>query len=383
MLKLDALLWIDLVTNGYWLLSFGYLVLFPSLGYFWFKKEKETDLPTPLPPLSLVVAIRNEAANLPALFAQISQLTYPSLEVLFVNDNSEDSSPQMLKQTVDEAQALGKDWKLLHSQGQGKKAAISTALTVAKGTLIATTDADCAFGANWLERLAAPFSDDKIQMVAGPVMINPHPNYIFSTFQQVESVSILLVTRFCFSLDIPLMCSASNMAYRKSAFEQVNGYVGNLQFLSGDDEFLLKKVAGAFGNNSVKYLHQPELFVTTAPQSSWSSFISQRARWASKWRLHDFGHMLIAALSGLMLLLYMLSPALLFLGKAGWQAFTGLWILKILAEFWVVAGVLKQFKIPLTLGQMIIASFIHPFYAFATAMSISSNGWEWKGRKQA
>jgi len=382
MLRLDALLWINLLTQAYWLLSFGYLLLFAALGYFWLRKEQESVPLSPLPPLSLVIAIRNEAANLPALFQHLHQLSYPSLEVLLVDDHSEDESMQLLHQAIHDALVAGKDWRLLQATGQGKKAAISTALAVAKGEIIVTTDADCSFGTDWLERLTAPFTDEKTQLVAGPVMTSPHANYIFNAFQQVEWTSILLITRLSFSIGTPFMCSAANMAYRKSAFARINGYEGNGQFLSGDDEFLLKKIIHTYGQDAVKYKHQSQLLVTTQPQANWTAFLSQRARWASKWRRHDFGHVLIAAMPSFLLLLYLLSPLLLFLGKMGVLTFGGLWVLKILSEYWVVAAVLRSFNIRLTLVQMAVSSCMHPFYALATALALSQKNWEWKGRKQ-
>ncbi|MDP2187714.1 MAG: glycosyltransferase [Sphingobacteriaceae bacterium] len=383
MLKLDALLWINLLTQAYWLLSFGYLLLFATLGYYWLRKEQDYAPLSPLPPLSLVIAIRNEAANLPALFQHLHQLSYPSLEVLLVDDHSEDESLQLLQQAVQDALVAGKDWRLLQATGQGKKAAISTALAVAKGEIIVTTDADCSFGTDWLERLTAPFTNDKIQLSAGPVMSAPLPEYVLNTFQQVDWASILLVTRLSFSIGSPFMCNAANMAYRKSAFEQVNGYHGNNHFLSGDDEFLLKKIISTYGKASAKYSHQPQLLVRTQPQKSWAEFLSQRARWASKWRSHDFKHVLVAAMPSFVLLLYLLSPFLLLLGKAGGLAFAGLWVMKIVSEYWVVAAVMRSFGIRFNLAQMIIASCMHPFYALATALTIGQKNWEWKGRKQA
>ncbi len=382
MLKLDMLLWMDLVITGYWLLSVGYLALFAAMGYFWLRKEKEIMQIVPQPHISLVIAIRNEAANLPALFRHLHQLSYPKVEVLLVNDHSEDESLQRLQQAVQEALAAGKDWQLLASTGIGKKAAISTALAVAKGEIIVTTDADCTFGKDWLEKLTAAFADENTQLVAGPVMTSTHPLYFFNAFQQVEWTSILLVTRLGFSIGLPFMCSAANMAYRKSAFDQVNGYVGNGQFLSGDDEFLLKKINEAYGKEAVQYVHKPQLLVTTKPQESWNAFLSQRARWASKWRRHDLGHLFVAAFPFLMLLCFLLSPSLLFLGSEAQLAFAGLWVIKILSEYLVVSKVLHQFSIKLSLAGMAVSSFIHPLYALATSLNMVNQNWEWKGRQQ-
>src|SRR5690606_11701449 len=92
---------------------------------------------------------------------------------------------------------------------------------------------------------------------------------------------------FMFSRGQALLCSGANLAYRKSAFEGVEGYSGNENYASGDDEFLLKKVIQEYGKNAVHYLHGVEVLVMTKPLKSWDELVWQRVRWASKWRAHQ------------------------------------------------------------------------------------------------
>ncbi|MEM7512978.1 MAG: glycosyltransferase family 2 protein [Bacteroidota bacterium] len=47
--------------------------------------------------VSILVPVRNEAENLPALFKQLSSLNAHQLEVIFLNDHSEDASEKLLK----------------------------------------------------------------------------------------------------------------------------------------------------------------------------------------------------------------------------------------------------------------------------------------------
>jgi len=382
MVQLLPLSWVEIVLALYWTLSVGYLLLFAAFAYFWFGTKEKIGVPKVLPGVSLVIAIRNEQANLAALFAQLNQLNYPQLEVLLVDDQSEDGSVALLQQAAEQAQAAGRHWQVLQSTGSGKKAAISTALAVARGELIVTTDADCGFSPDWISGLIAPFYDQNIQLVAGPVMTTPHPHYYFSAFQQVEWSSILLVTHMSFRTGVPFMCSAANMAYRKAAFEAVNGYTGNGQYLSGDDEFLLKKITKKYGKTAFRYLNSQKLLVRTMPQPHWKAYLTQRARWASKWRLHNLGHILLALVPFALQLSFLASPFLLWLGTAGALTFVLLWACKWVAEYLVVRPILRSFGYGLTLSGSLFTCVIHPIYAMATAIWTLSGRWEWKGRKQ-
>ena len=60
---------------------------------------------------------------------------------------------------------------------QGKKAAITKGISMAKGELIVTTDADCIMGKDWLKAITAHFENPKIQLVTGPVSYNRKSNW--------------------------------------------------------------------------------------------------------------------------------------------------------------------------------------------------------------
>jgi hypothetical protein len=115
----------------------------------------------------------------------------------------------------------------------------------------------------------------EVHLVAGPVISSGQSGF-FDRFQQIEWASILLVTQAGFSLGNPIMCSAANMAFRKSSFLQVNGFEGNDHIPTGDDEFLLKKTVRHFGAVSARYMNDRNVLVKTRPHAKWSELFSQR-----------------------------------------------------------------------------------------------------------
>ena len=75
----------------------------------------------------------------------------------------------------------------------------------------------------------------------------------------------------------------ANLAFRKSAFVEVDGYAGNMDIPSGDDEFLMRKISGRFPG-SIRFLNSADAVVSTRPQESVGAFFAQRLRWAAKWK---------------------------------------------------------------------------------------------------
>jgi cellulose synthase/poly-beta-1,6-N-acetylglucosamine synthase-like glycosyltransferase len=175
------------------------------------------------------------------------------------------------------------------------------------------------------------------------------------------------------------MCSAANMAYRKKAFLEVEGYEGNEALLSGDDEFLLKKMVHTYGVDAVVYLNQNLVF--TQPQASWASLFSQRIRWASKWKSHQsLAHVLSAVFPVAVQLVFLSSFFLLFLGIPGVLVFASIWILKFYFETYTLGNVLRNFGIRPHIIWFLMTGIVHPMYVLVSAFGTLFVKFEWKGR---
>jgi cellulose synthase/poly-beta-1,6-N-acetylglucosamine synthase-like glycosyltransferase len=326
--------------------------------------------------VSLLIPFRNEIGNLPSLVNEVQKLQPSIYEVILVDDHSEDESRKFLENAFQDLANI----TVLKSKGLGKKEAISLGVSIASGEIICCSDADCRFNENWIESITKPFQSESVQLVAGPVISSYSTSFFFS-FQQIEWGSILLVTNYFFTKSNPLMCSAANMAYRKSAFEAVNGYQGNLDQPSGDDEFLLKKIAEKYPKGSCVYVIKPGALVYTESQKNWPALVQQRIRWASKWRAHQsVTHSFSAIFSFLVQLVWLASFLLLFQGATGMIVFWIVWILKILAEQNALAKPLKTYLIRQKLLNFICTSFLHPIFVLTVGFAALRGKFSWKGR---
>jgi len=103
--------------------------------------------------VSVIIAFRNEAKNLNALLNSLVNQNMPESlhEIILVNDHSEDDSTQIIKPFIEQYKNL----KLIEPGNgfTGKKAAIRKGISLAKGTFIVTTDADCIVKPDWLRTL--------------------------------------------------------------------------------------------------------------------------------------------------------------------------------------------------------------------------------------
>ena len=105
--------------------------------------------------LSIVIPARNEAENLPALVAAIEGVldATGAMEVIVVDDGSTDATPAVLEDL-----ASGRPWliSLALDRPAGQSAALGAGIRAARGSLVATLDADLQNDPADLARLCAP-----------------------------------------------------------------------------------------------------------------------------------------------------------------------------------------------------------------------------------
>lgn len=131
---------------SYILLGFLLLRWMVGLGNVLFPATIPKEIPSIFPLVSILIPVRNEALNLPALFEQLSALTYPHLEIILLNDQSEDETASIL------AEFSRKDPRFRHLDGAtlpsgwlGKNWACHQLAAEASGAYFLFMDADICY----------------------------------------------------------------------------------------------------------------------------------------------------------------------------------------------------------------------------------------------
>ena len=191
--------------------------------------------------VSVIVAVRNEEANLPELLARLSDQDFPKtlFEVIVVDDHSTDNTRALLSSSSQNELSL----KVLRlPEGiTSKKKAIEAGIQAASGELIITTDADCRMGISWISAYASFYEQTGAQFIAAPVKMEGHLS-LRDIFQSLDFLAMQTITGASVNNRLHSMCNGANLAYTKKAFTDVNGFEGIDEIPSGDDMLLMHKI---------------------------------------------------------------------------------------------------------------------------------------------
>lgn len=328
--------------------------------------------------ISVVVACRNEAKTIGNLLDHLLAQQYPAdkLEIIIVNDNSTDNTVSIVN---DKIRASTFRCTLIYSSGKGKKAAITDGVSLAQGSVILTTDADCTPGDNWVQVVNRSFHTEAIKMTFGPVKIKSDAT-LFADMQAIEFASLVGSGAATTGLGFPTMCNGANLAFRKEAFIEVKGYSGNEHIASGDDEFLMRKVEASFPG-SIRFNHDRESIVSTVPQSTLYGFLQQRIRWASKWKQHDSTNSkLLAVFVFVFNLSMILLPVFVLAGDISVYSMLALWVMKAVIEGIFLWRVTAWLGIRWSMLAFLSLQVVYSVYAVGVALIALIKKAEWKGR---
>jgi poly-beta-1,6-N-acetyl-D-glucosamine synthase len=324
--------------------------------------------------ISVVVPFRNEESSMAALIASLSVQTYPDFEVLLVDDASSDRSVAIAEAATE------KDARfiLVRAGGTGKKHALASGIALAKGNVIVTTDADCVVPERWLEVINDAFRSPDTTLAFGGVRVDAR-NTFLGELQKTEFFSVLGTGISCFSLGYPVYCNGASLAFRKSVYTSVNGYEGNMHIASGDDEFMLRKVATAFPG-TLTFLRDEESVVSTTAAANVNDFLQQRLRWASKWK-HNDGAMprLLASFIAIFQLAVLAAWSLLFSPEYSRTA-VFLLLTKFVLEYVFILNVSQFLGQRLKVLPFVVLQFLYPFYVLFIGLFSLFAGYSWKGR---
>lgn len=333
--------------------------------------------------ISILIAARNEADNILSVLSDFQAQTYPSdlYEVIVIDDHSEDKTTKLVRE-FQENSPMKLKLLTLGEFETGKKSAINLGVSNAAGKLIVTTDADCRMGESYLEILEGFYREKDLKMITGPVALTAIDR-LFEKMQQIEFASLTGTGACSLQLGIASMCNGANLAYEKSVFEEVDGFAGNEQVASGDDEFLYHKVAALYPSK-VAFLKNSGAIVYTAARETLGEFMQQRRRWASKWNYYNsvwpkvLAVFVFAANFGMALSVFILP----FVNSNHIWNLSSFMLLKLILEFVVLREIIRFNKTEFSLSAFVVLQLIYPLYVSYFAINSKSGSYLWKGRKQ-
>ena len=326
--------------------------------------------------VSIVVAFRNESANLVNLLKALTEQNYPErlYEVIMVDDHSDDGSDVLVR---DHCEQHANFRYLINGLGlTGKKAAIRTGVFSSKNDLIVTTDADCTMGPEWLKTIAAFYQSENPDMIIGLVHTDS-PSGFLRQFNEAEFSALIASGAGAAAIGYPIYCNAANLAFKKSSYINFRDPIMH-SVASGDDTFLLHHLIKS-GKKTV-LLKSSDALVNTQLPKNWLSFLQQRIRWASKSRYYRNIHTICAALLVFgMNLLIIWSVYLLFARQYQWL-FPVLFAIKFFADYLLADSYYKFLSKRIMPGWFFLYSIFYPLFTVIVAFAGFAGNYSWKGR---
>ena len=358
-----------------------YLLLIGSFVYGFDKVTdfKLEDIP-PKTKFSVIIPFRNEADNLPLLLASISRLNYPKtmFEIILVDDGSEDDSVEKIKNCNLKGFniSLVKNIRVSNSP---KKDAITLAINQSKYNWIVTTDADCNLPKYWLDTFDNYIQNHNPKLLIAPVTLETVDSF-FKRFQLLDILSLQGVTIGGFGINKPFLCNGANLAYHKDVFNEIKGFEGNLHMASGDDIFLLEKVI-KLDKNSVHYIKNAAIVVTTKPELTFKNLKSQRVRWAAKTSNYNNVFSKLTAIAVLFMNALLVCLPLLYLAQiVSLKTLVYTYAIKFLIDFLLIFKTARFFEQGHFLSSYFLSCLLYPFFSIYVAFISVFTGYKWKDR---
>lgn len=249
------------------------------------------------PPVSVVICAKNEAENLRQNLKVVLIKQYKHYEVIVVNDQSDDNTPDILVQYYKRNPNLKivnipKDEQKLFA---GKKYALMKGIEAATYDTIVVTDADCRPATiYWLTKLVGAYlKETKIVLAHSP--FEKRDGFLNKLIRYENFITALQYFGFA-KLGLPYMGVGRNLSYKKDLFHSFKGFDKTKDIPSGDDDLFVNAVAT--GKNT-EVCTDKDAFTYSQPETTFIGWLNQKRRHLRSGFSYKFHHIALLFLFAL------------------------------------------------------------------------------------
>ena len=378
LLIIQTLFVLQLVLSLFYLL--GIIKLKSGLNKIRSMSEGTDDKPL----VSVIISLHNEEANISELITHLRDQNYPNtqLEIILVDDRSEDNTYDLLKaHAIDNFFVKVIRIKSTPSGYAPKKFAITQAVSQAQGDILLFTDADGRPGPDWVSSIVSYFNSET-GMVMGYAPYSTNPQFTGTIYRMLalEYLSHAAVSAASAGLNYPITCVGTNIAYRKTVFEQLDGYGKFKDIHTGDDDLFLQRVREET-NWSIRYITNKKSHVFNAPPDNLIKFYNQRLRYASKGFLYPFKLNLSLILLYFYNLLFLLNLAIAFFQPHWFPVYLLALLIKFITDYIFMRKAAKLLNDQRHLSLIPFTLFLHIPYVIYFGLAAQIQNFSWAGRR--
>jgi len=219
---------------------------------------------------SVIIPFKNAERTLERCLQSLMAQSYASFEVVLVDNNSTDRSPELAESYA--RRYGGKlQIRVLRESRPGPSEARNTGVRNAAGRYLAFTDSDCVAHPDWLREAIEAFDEPKVGAVAGNIE-GYTPSNVVDAFHGLFTLRGLKETRIfsAFTLDTGGFAT-TNLVVRRDVFEQVGEFdplLGANRDVCAEDHDLCARIYKAgfsiktIQRGTIYHIHRADLRAT-------------------------------------------------------------------------------------------------------------------------
>lgn len=165
--------------------------------------------------LSIIIPCYNELATIDALLKRVSAVEIDK-EIIVIDDASQDGSRELLEGEL----APLIDRLVLHSENQGKGAALHSGFAVASGDVVLIQDADLEYDCEDYPALLQPLTDGLADVVYGSRFIGSRPHRVLYFWHRLGNGFLTLSSNVMTNLNLTDM-ECGYKVFRKSVLDRI------------------------------------------------------------------------------------------------------------------------------------------------------------------
>ena len=321
-----------------------------------------------IPGISVIVCAKNECDNLKKLIPALLKQQYDNFEVILADDRSADETYDYaidLEQSEARFKLLRIDTTPDHINN--KKYAITLGIKAAKYDHVLLTDADCLPNSdNWISEMANGYSNENKRFVIGYSQYFKEKGFL-NTLVRYETILTALNYIGIGLSGNPYMGVGRNIAHRKTAFMEHNGFGKYQSIVGGDDDLLVNRYAK---KKNTSFVLSPDSTVYSYPKKTFKEWGLQKKRHLSVGRYYrTTDKMLLGLLSITKILFWIFFFAAIMSGYQTIFVGGGFFIVMV-SLLTAILALKKKTGDPSSIWMLPFLDFIYLFYYITTGLKV-------------
>ena len=316
-----------------------YVVLYSNIAFNGALKTKSNQQDIPV---SVVVYIKDNEAELPTFLDALLQQQYPSFEVILVNNASEDESLEILEQFV----AQHRFARLVNVENNeafwgNKKYALTLGIKITSFEhLLFTEPKTLPNSPLWIASMTGLFSSKK-QVVIAHTSLAKKRKSLSNKYARFQYFLKTLHNFVWIEMGKPLYGNSYNQAYCKTLFYKVNGFIKEMKIPFGEEQEFIRQIATK-ANTVISIA--PESMNTLEEKPSWSHAFQIQKKYGLQLKHLGIFQQLKVRLYHLSVLAFYAVLTILLLFLYQWEIVLGLFVIRYIITIFYFAKLLKNFN---------------------------------------